>query len=71
MSVRIDLVSVGTKLISDGSLDCIRPGSIVEVQRDEAKSELWVPCDGGRHYLSGQFNPDTWTYVGFDLYIPT
>lgn len=71
MSVRVDLVTVGTKLVSDGSFDCIRYQSIVKVERNEAKSELWVPCDKGRHYLAGQLDTETNTYVGFDLYIPT
>lgn len=69
MSVKIELVHVGTKLIADGGFGCIPPNAVLEVQYDGR--ELWVTCDRGRHYLDGQVDTETNTYVGFDLYAPT
>lgn len=54
-----------SKLETDGSIPCIRPGQHT-VWTDE-KARLYVECNCGQHWLDGQLDNDYTTLVGLYL----
>ena len=57
---KITDVSAGTALVADGGFTCLRDGEAVTARPDE-DGLLYVLCDDGRHYLSGQIDGDVYT----------
>ena len=47
-------IHVGSVLVADGGFTCLNEGQKVVVEM--ADDELFVPCEKGRHYLSGQLD---------------
>lgn len=50
MSVKIEDVKLGDKLVSDGTRDCIADGTVVEVFQQDS-GLLHVNCNVGIHLL--------------------
>lgn len=49
-------IKAGDRLKADGGFDCLAKGQISQVERDD--SGLFIRCEDGRHYLSGQLGDD-------------
>lgn len=64
-------VKAGDKLETDGDFTCMSKGKIVEVGIDDRG--LFIPCQKGHHYLSGQVKIDKLGpqyYVGLYPVVP-
>jgi hypothetical protein len=66
IQARIDNITIGTALKSDGGFNCLDCGEVVTVAED--KDGMFVPCRCGRHYLEGQVT-DEGVLVGFALVV--
>lgn len=56
-------IKAGDTVIADDGFTCIKDNARLKVNKDK-KSELYVKCGCGRHYLAGQLD-DGDTYIGF------
>ena len=61
--IPISSVDVGDKLVVDAGFPCIPNWSRRTVRYDE--HGLFIHCFDGRHYLDGQIDYETNTYIGF------
>lgn len=63
---RVSRVRVGSKVTCDDGFTCLEVGRVYEVQGGEDEM-LYIPCEHGQHYLSGQLSDDGSHYVGIYL----
>lgn len=68
---RVDAVKAGDRLQADDGFDCGINSQVLTVVADE-DGLLFVPCNEGRHDLSGQIDatPEGEVYTGFYLVKP-
>jgi hypothetical protein len=63
MPLKITDIGSGNRLRADDSFVCIKPGCLCEVF--DSSDGLFVKCEEGDHFLSGQTAPDG-ALVGFE-----
>lgn len=62
--VKVDEVKEGTVLIPDSGFTCMKADQPKTVLKKEGTGELYILCREGWHFLDGQKDTESNTYVG-------